>query len=224
MEIWLASAKVSEITAHEWVPISGLITNPSVLLAAGSDWRRTIEGIAQLSVVGGADVSNVHLQAIARDRESIVREMLEFAELLSPKHLVCKIPFGLGGLCAIPALAEMGFRTNVTALCTLGQLQLAERAGADYLSVYVARINDNAGGDAAGFRLVDDARSYLERVNSRAKIMAASIRSVDHYDEVIRRGAHSVAASPELLDAVRFNDLTESSLRDFAKKWHSTAK
>jgi transaldolase len=218
MRIWIASADIAEIEQHEWAPIAGIITNPTVLLKAGSDWRSTLQAIATYTPRDGEFSPRVHVQAVSRDRDSIIREMSVYAALLVPKTLICKVPMGPGGIAATKHLVRLGFEVNITGISTIGQLQLAAEAGASFVSVYVARLNDARGGDA-GYRVVEDARRYLERYDPTIRIMAASVRDVDQYHEVIRLGAHAVAAPPQLIDRVVFDPETERSMEAFAREW-----
>jgi len=224
MDLWLATAKTSEIDEISWAPIVGIITNPSVLLQAGADWRSTIRALASHRPKSEGVVDRIHLQSIALDHQAILGEMEEYAELLKPGQLIPKVPVTRGGIAATRDLLAQGYTVNMTALCSLPQVEVALDAGATYLSMYVARINDASDDGIAGFRLVEWTRDYIDRNGLDAQIMAASVRTPDQYAEVIRRGAHAVAAPPLLLEEVLKDDLTDRSLQAFADEWRSSVR
>ena len=196
MELWIASAKTSDMDQVAWAPLAGIITNPSVLLQAGSDW-----------------------QSIGLEHREILEEIQEYTHLLAPKQLIPKIPMTSGGIAAARDLVARGYIVNVTAACTLPQVEMALNAGATYVSMYVARINDASSNQTAGYQLVEWTRDYIDRNGLEAKIMAASVRNIEQYGEVIRRGAHAVAAPPQLIKEVVFDELTDTSLKAFAQEW-----
>lgn len=225
MKIWLATAKIEEIREVSWAPIAGVITNPTVLLDAGSDWRSTIRTLAGYRIPGHPRSSlEVHIQAISRKFEEIMGEMDEYSQLLSPKLLIPKVPIGSGGLAATAELKRRGFDVNVTALCSLPQVQMALNAGASYVSMYVARMNDASENGLAGYQLVEHTRSYIERNGFDAEIMAASVRTPEQYAEVIRLGAHAVAAPPKLLTDAVYHELSAKSLDAFEHAWKEAAR
>ena len=223
MQIWIASARISAIQKVLWAPIEGIITNPTVLLQEGPDWCATIQALAHHDFGAAHPLRKVHLQAIGTTRDKILSEMEAFRELLAPRDLICKIPASPGGFAAIPELVRLGLVVNVTAICTLAQAQVAAQAGAAFLSVYVARINDYGEGGLSGFRLLEEVHSYVERLNLNVRVIAASVRDQQQYEEVLRCGVHGVAVSPNLLVEVVEHPLTTRSLDAFHREWDENA-
>lgn len=224
MELWLATAKTEEIDEMSWAPITGIITNPSVLLQAGPDWRSSVRALASHRSRNDSVLDRVHIQSIGLERSEILDEMSEYATLLAPRQLIPKVPVTQGGIAATQDLIDQGYHVNVTALCSLPQVEMALNAGARYLSMYVARINDASEDGMAGYRLIEWTREYIDRNGLEAEIMAASVRNVEQYAEVIRRGAGAVAAPPHLLGEILSDELTDRSLQAFSDEWRSTAR
>ena len=221
MKIWIASADVDEISDCSWAPLEGIITNPSVLIRAGRDWKSTLRTLAESDWSGLRALEAIHLQAVSRDRDGILGEMECFAQLIQPKRLIAKVPVGPGGFAATPALIAQDMEVNVTGICSLSQAQVAIQAGARFVSVYVARVNDASRHGDGGFRLVADVREYIGRCGVDAQIMAASIRDQTQYEEIVRRGAHAVAATPQLIRQIVQDELTEQSMAAFQNDWEN---
>lgn len=219
MKIWIASADVDEIRNCSWAPLEGIITNPSVLIRAGRDWKSTLRNLAVADWSGPRPLEAIHLQAVSRERDGILGEMECFAQLIQPKLLVAKVPVGAAGFAAMPALIDRYTEVNLTGICSLAQAQLAIQAGARFVSIYVARVNDASQNGDGGFRLVADVREYIGRCGLDAQLIAASIRDQTQYEEIVRRGAHAVAATPQLISQIVQDELTEQSLVEFENDW-----
>lgn len=223
MKIWLASAHVPTIESLLWLPLEGIITNPTVLLQAGSDWRGTVRSLGRYNFGDGYPLEHVHLQATGTSAEEIRRELAEYRELLFPRRLICKVPAVPEGFKALPRLVADGLAVNVTAVCSLTQAHVALQSGARFLALYVARLNEDGKDGTAGYRLVEDIRTYMERNRMEAQLIAASIRDQDQYEQVLRCGVHAVAAPPELLRQGLVHPLTESSTASFRAEWKEKA-
>lgn len=223
MKIWIASARIATIESLVWLPLEGIITNPSVLLQAGADWRATVRNLARHDFGEGHPLEQVHVQATGATAKDIYAEMAEFRELISPRRLICKIPAVPEGYKVLPRLIDDGMTVNVTAVCSISQAQVALQGGARFVALYVARLNESDRDGTAGYRLVEDIRTYIERNGLDAEIIAASIRDQEQYEHVLRRGVHAVAAPPELLHQVLEHPLTERSVASFRSEWQENA-
>lgn len=223
MKIWIASAHVATIESLLWLPLEGIITNPTVLLQAGSDWRATIRSLARYDFGEENPLERVHLQATGASAEEILTEMALYSELLHPRRLICKIPATLEAYRALRWLVRDGMMVNVTAVCSIAQAQVALQGGARFVALYVARLNESGGDGTAGFRLIEDILTYIERNRLDAQVIAASIRNREQYEQVLRGGVHAVAAPPELLMQVPEHPLTESSVESFRAEWQEKA-
>ena len=224
MKIWIASAHAPTIASLLWIPLEGIITNPTVLLQAGPDWRATVETLARYDFGEKQPLERVHLQALGVSAEEICAEMRTCSELLSPRRLICKIPAIAAGYEALPHLLDEGMTVNVTAVCSITQAQVALQGGASYVSIYAARLNDFDDRGTAGYRLAEDIRAYIERNRLDAELIAASIRDRAQYEQVLRLGVDAVAAPPELLTQVLEHPLTESSVESFRTEWRENVR
>ena len=132
------------------------------------------------------------------------------------ENVVVKVPMTEEGLKAVHVLSSEGIKTNVTLIFTVSQGLLAAKAGATYISPFVGRLED-IGTDA--YALIEDLRLILDLYNLDTEIIAASIRTAPHLEEVARRGAHIATIPGTLFPKLWNHPLTDSGIKDFLSDW-----
>ena len=116
-----------------------------------------------------------------------VGEMVQEGQQLSEIHerVVVKLPCTPDGIHACKVLTTyMDIRVNMTLCFSVAQAVLASNAGAAFISPFIGRMDDVY---HSGVDLVEQIQlAYLNDLSgSRApKILAASIRSVEHLNQV----------------------------------------
>ena len=136
MEFFIDTAIVDEIREiNAWGVLSGVTTNPSLIVASGRDFKEVIGEIAEL-VPGGA----ISAEVTALDAEGMIKEGREVAAW--HKQVVVKLPLTPAGLQACKTLTSEGIKTNVTLCFSVPQALLAARAGATYISPFAGRVDD----------------------------------------------------------------------------------
>ena len=139
MRFFIDTANVEEIRmANEMGIICGVTTNPSLIAKEGRDFRQVIGEIA--AIVDGPISGEVNAAAV--EAEQMIREGREIAAI--HRNMVVKIPMTPEGLKAVKVLRSEGIKTNVTLIFTAAQALLAARAGADYVSPFLGRLDDIA--------------------------------------------------------------------------------
>jgi transaldolase len=96
----------------------------------------------------------------------------------------------------IKQLENEGIKVNATIALSLGQVMLAAKAGATYISIFAGRIGDE-GGNAP--QVIKDSVEWLERWKYRNKIIVGSIRSVADVLNAAKAGAHIITIPPQFL-------------------------
>jgi len=159
MLIFIDTADIEEIKeAFSWGIVDGVTTNPSLLKKAfkkhkdqGFSFRSYIESI--LGTAGpGCPVS---LEVIGVTEEEILHEAHTLYETFNDLvgNVVIKVPINpripsgendiYDGLKALKRLHEEGIPTNCTLVMTPEQALLAAKAGANYISPFAGRIDDD---------------------------------------------------------------------------------
>lgn len=209
MKFFLDTANIDEIKAVNALGlVDGVTTNPSLIAKEGRDFEEVIKDIT--STIDGP----VSAEVTALDADGMVEEARQLAAWAD--NVVVKIPMTEEGLKAINTLSQEGIKTNCTLIFTLAQGMLAMRAGATYISPFIGRLED-IGTDA--YALIEDLAIAIEVYGLDSEIIAASIRTPAHFEEVIRRGAHIATVPGTMFSKLYGHPLTDSGIDGFMKDW-----
>ncbi len=213
MEFFIDTAITEEIREiNAWGVLSGVTTNPSLIVASGRNFKEVVLEIAAL--VGGA----ISAEVTALDAEGMIKEGLEVAQW-SP-HVVVKLPLTPAGLQACKVLTNKGIKTNVTLCFNVPQALLAARAGATYISPFVGRVDD-IGWD--GIELVRQIKEAYSLGNITTKVLAASIRHPAHVVQAALAGADVATIPYKVFKQMIKHPLTDTGLDGFMKDWAKRA-
>jgi TalC/MipB family fructose-6-phosphate aldolase len=210
MKLWIASANKEVLEKSYQFPLTGIITNPSVIALEKKPWQETFKDLNEFNQ------DKIHIQVISTKEEEILREVEEYSRVIDKERLIVKIPMSVGGLKTVPFLKSKGFEINITGVCTMAQAVLALETDIDYISVYLARINDS-GRD--GLLFIRQVMDYIKRIGKTTQIIAASVRNKEQLDEVINVGADAIAITYELLEEMSKDIVTDNSIHNFKLDW-----
>jgi transaldolase len=213
MQFFLDSANVAEIQeAWEAGLIAGVTTNPTLVAKEGKDFH------GLLKVIAGIVDGPISAEVLSAEAGDMVVEAKLLARI-SP-NIVIKLPVTVEGLKAARALSAETppIATNVTLVFTPMQALLAARAGADYVSPFVGRLDD-IGQD--GLSLVDDICRIFERHELSCRVIAASIRHPVHALEAALLGAHFATAPFVILRQLLKHPLTDAGVEKFLADWRA---
>lgn len=209
MKFFLDTANIDEIKrVDELGLVDGITTNPSIIAGEGRNFEEVIKEIAEL--VDGP----VSAEVTGLSTDEMVKEAREIAKWAD--NVVVKIPMNEAGLSAVNTLTKEGIKTNVTLVFTVSQALMAAKAGATYISPFVGRLED-IGTDA--YKLIEDLRNMLDFYGFDTEIIAASIRTQPHLEEVVRRGAHIATIPGTLFPELWSHPLTNYGIEGFLKDW-----
>lgn len=207
MRFFIDTANVEEIRmANEMGIICGVTTNPSLIAKEGWDFRQAIGEIA--AIVDGPISGEVNAAAV--EAEQMIREGREIAAI--HRNMVVKIPMTPEGLKAVKVLRSEGIKTNVTLIFTAAQALLAARAGADYVSPFLGRLDDIA---MSGIGLIQDITEIFAVHDIETQIIAASIRHPVHVVECAKAGAHIATVPYGVLMQMMKHPLTDAGIAKF---------
>jgi transaldolase len=211
MDIFVDSAVIAEI--EKWVGYGvadGVTTNPSLVLKAGvHDLETHQKKIAEL-----IHPRPLSVEVTTNDLDEMVRQARTFASWAS--NIVVKIPIinqdGVPCLGVISTLAGEGIRVNATAMMSLGQVMLATKAGATYVSIFAGRVSDE-GNDAP--TLIRAAADWLARWDYKARIIVGSIRGAIDIQQAAIAGAHIITIPPPMLVKMVDHKYTRATVQQF---------
>ncbi len=214
MKIFLDSSDINEIKPlNKTGLIDGITTNPSLLSKQHGNFKQILKSIA--SEVKGPISAEV--TAIKADR------MIEEAEILQKiaKNIVIKIPLTLDGLIACNYLSKKKFKINVTLCFSATQALLAAKAGATFISPFIGRLDDIG---ENGLDLIKSIKTVYQNYNIKTEILAASIRSAKHVEEVSKIGGDVVTIPAKVFHELYKHDLTDKGLESFLSDWKKSGK
>lgn len=211
MKFFLDTANTEEIREiHAWGVLSGVTTNPSLIVKSGRDFREVVLEIAEL--VGG----DISAEVNAEDADGMLREGRELAAW-SP-HVVVKLPLNPAGLSTCRALTDEGVKTNLTLCFSVNQALLAARAGATFVSPFAGRVDD-IGWD--GLELIRQIKEAYVLGDIATGVLAASIRHPMHVTQAALAGADVATLPYDVFVKMVRHPLTDQGLEGFARDWAS---
>ena len=211
MEIFIDSACISEI--EKWLNmgvIDGVTTNPSIMLK---------DGVYNVEAGAKEIAALVHpypfsVEVTTNDLDEMLSQARGFASWA--KNTVVKIPQitqdGIPCYGVIRQLAHEGIKVNATAALSLGQVMLAAKAGATYISIFAGRVADE-GGNAP--EVIKNSVDWLERWKYKSKLIVGSIRSVGDVLSAAMAGAHIITIPPQFLEKMADHKYTRDTVRQF---------
>ena len=213
MEIFADTSDIDEIQKlWDGGLIQGITTNPSIIAkqyGTTNNWHNVIKEICQ--IVNGPISAEV--------TSTEVGEMVQEGQQLSEIHerVVVKLPCTPDGIHACKVLTTyMDIRVNMTLCFSVAQAVLASNAGAAFISPFIGRMDDVY---HSGVSLVEQIQNaYLNDMNKAPKILAASIRSVEHLNQVAQY-ADIATCPPKIIWKVFEHNLTVSGLKQFNEDW-----
>ncbi|AXG40192.1 fructose-6-phosphate aldolase (plasmid) [Enterococcus gilvus] len=214
MKFFLDTANVEEIKRiNELGLVDGVTTNPTIISKEGRDFKEVITEICDL--IEGP----VSAEVIALDTDTMVKEARDIANWA--ENVIVKIPMTEDGLRAVNVLSKEGIKTNVTLVFTVAQGLMAAKAGATYVSPFVGRLDDIA---TDSLSLISNLKKVLMEYGYQTEIIAASIRSLKHVEDVAELGSDIATIPGALFPKLWSHPLTDAGIQAFLKDWEAFEK
>lgn len=209
MKFFLDTANTDDIRKYAALGlVDGVTTNPTLISREGRDFETVVKEIA--TIVDGP----VSAEVTATKAEEMIEQAREVSKWA--KNIVVKIPMTEEGLKAVSVVSKEGIKTNVTLIFSVAQGLLAAKAGATFISPFLGRLDD-IGGDGVG--LIQDLRTVLDNYGFKTEIIAASVRGVQHVEEVALAGSDIATIPAGVFDKLFKHPLTDKGLDSFMKDW-----
>jgi transaldolase len=218
MKFFIDTANLKEIAdAHSLGLVDGVTTNPSLSAKEGvndpAGFRAHILEICK--IVPGP----VNAEVVAIETEAMVAEARELAGI--HEQVVVKIPMTPDGLRATRILSEEGVKVNVTLIFQPVQAMLAAKAGADYVSPFIGRLDDI---NHRGMEIVEQTLTIFENYGFDTEIIVASVRHPLHVLEAALVGADIATIPYGVMMQLIKHPLTDAGLAKFLEDWRRSRK
>ena len=215
MKIFLDTANLDELKkAVDWQMIDGATTNPTLMAREpGKKFEVMAKAICQL--VPGP----VSLEGVGMTEAELVKEGQKLSAIA--KNVVFKVPMTVEGLKAVRALKKLGIKTNVTLVFSANQALLVAKAGADYCSPFIGRLDDIG---QSGMGLIKEIVAIYKNYGFKTQVLAASIRSTVHVQAAAMAGADVVTIPFKILEQMYRHQLTDKGIQAFLDDWEKVSK
>ena len=214
MKIFIDTASVKEIKeAVALGVIDGVTTNPSLIAKENRESSELIKEIC--SLVDGP----VSAEVISLEAEEMVKEASELVKIA--KNIVIKIPLIKEGLKAVKILKGKGIKTNVTLCFSPSQALLATKAGADYISPFIGRLDDIS---QVGMDLIRDIKQIYTNYNFKTEIIVASVRNPVHVVDAAKIGADIATVPFAVIEQLLKHPLTDIGIQRFLEDYKKIPK
>ena len=213
MKFFVDTADIHQI--EDLIPtgfVDGVTTNPSLMAKEGITGKQNIlDHYKKICDIVDGDVS---AEVIATDYKGMVNEGKELSSL--HKQIVVKVPMIKEGIKATRYFSNNGIRTNVTLVFSAGQALLAAKAGANYVSPFIGRLDDIS---TDGLGLISEIRVIYDNYGFSTEILAASIRHTMHIIDCSKIGADVITAPLKSILGLLKHPLTDIGLENFLKDY-----
>lgn len=207
MKFFIDTANVEDIKkANDMGIICGVTTNPSLIAKEGRDFKEVITEIT--SIVEGP--VNGEVKATTEKAEDMITEAREIAKI--HPNMVVKIPMTPEGLKAVKVLKKEGIKTNVTLVFSPNQALLAARAGAEYVSPFLGRLDDIS---QTGVDLIRTIAEMFQVHGLETEIICASVRNPIHIIDCALAGADIATVPYGVLVQMTKHPLTDQGIEKF---------
>ncbi|MGZ5192662.1 MAG: fructose-6-phosphate aldolase [Kaistella sp.] len=209
MKFFIDTANLEQIKeAQDLGILDGVTTNPSLMAKEGISGKEAI--LNHYKTICDIVDGDISAEVLSTTYEEMIKEGEELAAI--HPNIVVKIPMIKDGVKALKYFSNKGIKTNCTLIFSAGQALLAAKAGANYVSPFLGRLDDIS---VDGMNLIEEIRIIFDNYMFDTEILAASIRSPMHIINCAKVGA-DVVTSPlaSILNLLK-HPLTDSGLAQF---------
>ena len=209
MKFFIDTANLDQITEAQNLGIlDGVTTNPSLMAKEGiTGHSNIINHYEKICEIVDGDVS---AEVISTEFEGMVEEGTSLSKISS--QIVVKIPMTKNGVKALKYFSNNNIKTNCTLIFSPGQALLAAKAGANYVSPFIGRLDDIS---SDGLSLISEIRQIFDNYNFKTEILSASIRHNMHIIDCAKIGSDVVTTPLSSIIGLLNHPLTDSGLKKF---------
>ena len=209
MKFFIDTANLDQITEAQNLGIlDGVTTNPSLMVKEGiSGHSNIIDHYKKICEIVDGDVS---AEVISTDFDGMIEEGTSLSKISN--QIVVKIPMTKNGVRALKYFSNNNIKTNCTLIFSPGQALLAAKAGANYVSPFIGRLDDIS---SDGLSLISEIRQIFDNYNFKTEILSASIRHNMHIIDCAKIGSDVVTTPLSSIIGLLNHPLTDSGLKKF---------
>lgn len=214
MKIFIDTANIREIKeAASLGVIDGVTTNPSLIAKENRPAEELLKEIC--AIVSGP----VSAEVISLETEGMVKEARLLKKIAA--NIVVKIPLTKDGIKAVKILSKEGIRTNVTLCFSANQAILVAKAGADFVSPFIGRLDDIG---QEGMELIRNIKTIYKNYAFKTEIIVASVRNPVHVLDAALIGADIATIPFGVIEQLIKHPLTDIGIQRFLEDYRKIPK
>lgn len=228
MALYIDSAYLHDITnVVQTIPVAGITTNPSILLAAREQGQtmKPQEFLLALLQHPNMDALDIFWQPGETGEEETYQQIIELVNPRSAyaRRIVHKIPMNHAGLRVARRLiaSEIRIRIAFTAVTTVMQAYTAAMMGVECVIPYYNRL-ERAGIDAS--ERIAEMAELMHNHKLPTRILVASVKTASDARCALLAGAHDITATPQVLLDMVNDPLTDDAIEKFSQDWRKMNK
>ena len=207
MKFFIDTGDVGEIKeAHAMGLVDGVTTNPSLVAKTGRKYRDVVVEICEM--INGP----ISAEVLSTTYDEMMAEAREWHKV--HKNVVVKLPLIPDGLKAVRTCTQEGIRTNVTLCFSPNQALLAAKAGANYISPFIGRLDDIS---ETGMELIEKIVTIYNNYNYETEVLVASVRNPTHVVDAALLGADICTIPFSVMIQLAKHPLTDVGLKKFVE-------
>jgi transaldolase len=207
MKFFIDTGDVGEIReAHAMGLVDGVTTNPSLVAKTGRKYRDVVVEICEM--INGP----ISAEVLTTTYDEMMAEAREWHKV--HKNVVVKLPLIPDGLKAVKSCAQEGIRTNVTLCFSPNQALLAAKAGANYISPFIGRLDDIS---ETGMELIEKIVTIYNNYDFETEVLVASVRNPTHVVDAAMLGADICTIPLSVMLQLVKHPLTDAGLKKFVE-------
>ncbi len=220
MAFYIDSAFIYDImNAASTVPVAGVTTNPSVLLAAQEQGQALTPGELLNELLRSLD-GDIFMQPGATEDEEMYAQALGYIQA-APQRVIPKIPVTMAGMRVARGLKGQGYRVAFTAVTSVAQAYSAALISAEYIIPYFSRL-ERSSIDAS--QRISEMADVLHNMQAATRILTASIKSAEDAASALLAGSDDLTITPKLLLDLLRDPLTDEAMTRFTQDWQKVKK
>ena len=217
MKLFLDTANFKEIEEiNSWGVLDGVTTNPTLLAkeaAPDKDYKQMLKEIC--AEVDGA----VSAEVVSTDTDGMLREARDLVTIAD--NIYVKFPCTTAGLAATKTARGEGIHVNMTLVFSPAQALLAAKAGANFISPFLGRVDDIA---TDGMDILAQCIEVVKNYDFSSEILASSLRGPMHVVEAARLGSDIATMPHGVFAQLIKHPLTDIGLERFIADWEKAKK
>ena len=158
----------------------------------------------------------VSAEVVSTETQEMLVEARDLVQIAD--NIYVKFPCIPAGLAATKVARSEGIRVNMTLVFSPSQALLAAKAGANFISPFIGRIDDAS---ADGMNALAQCIEVVKNGSFSSEILASSLRHPMHIVEAARLGADIATLPYEVFTKLVKHPLTDIGLKRFLDDWNN---